>query len=80
MFENKIIEGIYYSRFVASWINATSRKGASKLAFKTWLRQLVINGRHLTEEEVRDLYNYATNGKMELEDNITHFLISVKGL
>ena len=77
MFENKLVEGIYYSRFVASWFNANGGK-LRRTAFRTWLNQLVINGRHLTEDEVREIYDFATNGKLELESNAIQFMISVK--
>ena len=82
MFENKMIEGIYYSRFVASWINAGGARfykmQCRRLGFEIWLKQLVINGRHLTEEEIRDICNYAWNGKLELEENVRNFLINVE--
>jgi hypothetical protein len=65
MFENKQVEGIYYSRFVASWMNARGKIYPD--TFKGWLRSLVINGRHLTPGEVTDIYNLASNGKLELE-------------
>lgn len=77
MFENKLVEGIYYSRFVASWFNAGGGK-LRRTAFRTWLNQLVINGRHLTEDEVKEIYDFATNGKLELENNAISFMVSVK--
>lgn len=70
-FENKIIDGIHASRYVASY---THKVGKINFLFKDWLRQLVINGRNLTEEEIRYIYNYATNGKLELEDNAVVWL------
>lgn len=75
MFENKQYEGIYYSRFLASWCNAGGSFGQrTGWLFKDWLRQLIINGKPIPEEIVNDIYNYASNGKMELEGNAKVFL------
>ena len=79
MFENKMVEGIYYSRFAASWRNVTGDDGSMNhrkvgWKFRAWLRSLVINDRHLTEEEIWDIYNLATNGKLELESDARKFL------
>lgn len=75
MFENKVIKGIYISRYVASWTNA----GGKRKGFKNWLRTLVIDGEHLTEEEIYDIYAYATNGKLELEDSAREYLKANNG-
>lgn len=75
MFENKIIEGIHVSRFAVSWAREggqLSSRGAWR--FKEWLRTLVINGRKLTDEEVNYIYNFGTNGKMELEHSAYEYL------
>ena len=71
MFENRIIEGIYISRFVASWVNEGGKLNSK---FKEWLKTLVINGRKLTDEEIQDIYNFGTNGKLELESSAAKFL------
>ena len=42
--------------------------------FKEWLKSLVINGRHLTDEEIHDILFIADNGKMELELSAKMFL------
>lgn len=76
MFENKEINGILCSRYVASW-RVTGCK--TNYLFRLWLEQLVINGRKLTGEEVRYVYNYATNGKLELETNAKLFAKKVLG-
>lgn len=75
MYENKNYEGIYYSRFVASYV----REGGNFIIddqwlFKEWLRQLIINGKPIPENVIREIYNYGTNGKMELEWNAYEFL------
>lgn len=71
MFENKNYKMIYYSRFVASWINAG---GKLDWKFKTWLHQLEIDGELIPEDIIDEIYNYATNGKLELEENAKRFL------
>ena len=48
MFENKIYEGIHYSRFVASF----SKKGEINYKFKKWLKQLIINGKSIPEDVI----------------------------
>lgn len=76
MFENKEINGIYISRYVASW-RATGMK--TNYIFKRWLEQLIINGRKLTAEEVAEIYSFATNGKLELETNAKLFAKKMLG-
>ena len=71
MFENRIIEGIHISRFVASWVN---EGGKLNFRFKEWLATLTINGRKLTDEEIQDIYNFGSNGKLELEASASKFL------
>lgn len=63
-FENRQFEGIYYSRFVASWCKSG---GKLNWEFKEWLKQLVINKKKIPDDTIREIYNYATNGKLELE-------------
>lgn len=61
-FENKIAStGIHYSRYIASWTKNIRRQLYGE-KFREWLSKL-----GLTEEEQRDIYDQATNGKMELE-------------
>lgn len=72
MFENKQFEGIYYSRFIASWTKKT-QINPSYLIFKDWLRSLTINGRKMDEDVINEIYNLATNGKLELEKSAWDF-------
>jgi hypothetical protein len=74
MFENKEIEGIYISRFIASWQKAGGNCRKDYPLFKEWLESLVINGRHLSDKEVRDILLLADNGKVELEMSARAFL------
>lgn len=86
-FENRIIRNMFASQYVAAWFNAggTNRshydkdkpKGQRiKTDFTEWLRSLVIDGEHLTDEEIRFIDNFRGNGKLELEENARRFLNS----
>ena len=79
MFENKTIEDIYISRFIASWQKGGGNCRKDYGLFKEWLESLVINGRHLTDKEVHDILLLADNGKMELEYSAREFLKNHKG-
>lgn len=70
-FENKTFEGIYYSRFIASYVKVNGK--IYKDEFEDWLRSLTINGKKMTEDEIWDIYNLATCGKLELETNCRNF-------
>lgn len=69
-FENKIFEGIHYSRFIISWV----KSGGKVTHIRSWLRQLTINGKTIPEDVIDEIYDIATNGKMELESNAAKFL------
>lgn len=73
MFENKQWEGIYYSRFVASW-NKVCKSKFNRFEFEDWLMQLTINGKCMDGKTAREICNYADNGKFELEDNARLFI------
>lgn len=62
MFENKLSETheIHYSRYIASWINEGGHTFGK--FFIEWLKSI-----GLTETEIRDIRNLATDGKLELE-------------
>lgn len=74
MFENKLIENIYISRFIASWEQAGGNCRKDFVLFRKWLSSLIINGRHLTDGEICDILFIAGNGKMELEDSAKAFI------
>ena len=78
MLENKIVRGIHISRYIASWMKSGGTFDRSpwcgEIAFKAWLGTLVIDGEHLTEDEKRQICNYADNGKLELETSAKLFL------
>lgn len=73
-FQNTKIHGINKSRYVASWIKAD----AASRQFKEWLKTLVIDGTQLTDDEIRQIYNFATNGKFELQASAIKFIAEQK--
>lgn len=72
-FKNEFIKGIHTSRYIASW-HKRYQGAHSNYLMKEWLRDLIINGEHLTDEEVTFIRNFDTNGKMELEDDARRWL------
>ena len=75
MFENKEYMGIYYSRFIASWMKMG---GKINYKFKRWLRSLIINNEQIPDEIIQEIYNFADNGKLELQEDAAKFLAADK--
>lgn len=75
-FENKLTQngGIHYSRFIASWYNKGGEKITSYGPFRDWLYSLGF----LTEKEIDDICEMATNGKLELEMSAKRFIYEHK--
>lgn len=71
--ENKIYEGIHYSRFIVSYAKAGGYLGRRR-EFECWLHTLTINGKPIPDEVINDISFLATNGKLELEDSAREFL------
>lgn len=76
MFENKNFEGIYYSRFIASWRNIGGEEGSNKFYFEDWLRSLTINGKRIPDNIIHDINEMRTCGKLELEMHAEAFITS----
>ena len=70
-FENKLYKGIYYSRFIASWINEGGKPNSK---MKYWLMSLKIDNEPIPNEIIKEIMELATNGKMELETSAREFL------
>lgn len=75
MFENKRTEwgDVYYSRLIASWRNAGGYIYGSRKAdalFLKWLEEEC----HCTPDEVKEIWFFATNGKLEYEDSAKRFI------
>lgn len=72
-FENKRCDngnGIHYSRIIASWVVANGmREMLFDDRFKDWLRSL-----ELPEDEILDIYEMATNGRMECQNHAKRFI------
>lgn len=79
MFENRVIRGIHKSRYLASWLKANNGCAFKPWKFMEWLSTLEIDGEKLTGEEIREIVNFSTDGKLELEDHARNFL-SIKGI
>ena len=71
MFENKLINGIHASRYIASWRNAGGQLYYVEEVnhFYKWLLTL-----GLTEDEAKYVRHLATNGKLELENSAEKFI------
>jgi len=73
MFENKLAGGnVHYSRIIASWTKVCTKEHMPVFfdrVFKGWLKDIGCS-----EEEIRDIYNMATNGKLELETSAKLYL------
>ena len=65
-FENRKINGIYATRYIASWMNVTHGKFDG---FNDWLKSL-----GLSDEDIWDIVHLARNGKMELENSALEFI------
>lgn len=76
--ENKVTHNAkeYYSRYIASWIKAHGGKYQRELfeGFRHWLRDEC----ELNEEEIHEIYEMATTGKLEFEGNAQCFIKNYK--
>ena len=61
---------IFYSQFIASWNNVNGGPMEYWGDFREWLNSLGC----LSEEEIKDICQMATAGKLELEENARRFL------
>ena len=70
-FKNAVIKDVHSSRYIASWLRAGGKlkTGKDVSDFKKWLKSL-----GLSDEEVRQVWYLATNGKLELQENAKKFI------
>lgn len=71
MFENGNFNGIYYSRFIASWLRKGGmlKTGHDISMFRSWLTEIGCD-----DETVDKITFLASNGKLELENSAERFL------
>ena len=71
MFENGNFNGIYYSRFIASWVRkgGNLRTGKDITLFRAWLTEIGCD-----DETVDKITFLASNGKLELENSAEKFI------
>lgn len=72
MFENKIINGVHTSRYIMSWVRSggiLGKRGQGYYDFDKWLKKLGLD-----DEDRRYIRNFASNGKLELEESVKGFL------
>lgn len=71
MFENGNFNGIYYSRFIASWVRKGGmlKTGHDISMFRKWLTEIGCD-----DETVDKITFLASNGKLELENSAERFL------
>ena len=71
MFENGNFNGIYYSRFIASWMRKGGmlKTGHDISMFRKWLTEIGCD-----DETVDKITFLASNGKLELENSAERFL------
>lgn len=60
------VHEIPVTRFVASWYIAGGRPNIHRV--REWLRSLVINDEHLTEDEIEQVALCVVEGKLELQE------------
>ena len=70
-FENGNFNGIYYSRFIASWVRKGGmlKTGHDISMFRSWLTEIGCD-----DETVDKITFLASNGKLELENSAERFL------
>ena len=69
---SKDIRGIPVTRYVASWYIGGGKRSINQV--RKWLATLIINGEHLSGEEIEELAQCIVNGKLELEVSAKRFL------
>lgn len=80
MFTNNTECGIHVTRFIASWVRkgGTLRYGDDYEKFESWLRTLIVDGNHLSDQDVNHILDLAKCGKMELEYSAKKFIDELK--
>ncbi len=71
MLENKKVNGVHASRYIASWgrVGGSLRYGTGLEDFSDWLRSLGIS-----DDDVADIREMASMGRLELEQSARYFI------
>lgn len=69
MLENKKLDGVHYSRYIASWKNEGGDISYGDCGFSRWLRS-----HGATDREVTEITEMALMGRMELEFDCMKFI------
>lgn len=75
-FENKIVCGQPLTRWIASWVSTAVRhKKDFELKYEFWkgFRKYLIE-KGFTEQEAADCMFIATNGKLEIQDDMERYM------
>lgn len=75
MFENKYVPELdaHYSRIIASWLRKFQNPYTNPDLFRDWLKSLGLN-----EDQVHEIYEMATCGKLEIEARAGRFIKDFK--
>lgn len=60
---------VHVSRIIASWNNEADTSAAKSSQFEDWLETLGLN-----EVDRKEIFQFAFNGKLELEASVAKFL------
>jgi len=75
---NKKVKEIHMSRYIASFLNGLERSSNWSVnisnAFELWLESLMIDGEHLSKDEIEEIMNYSFCGKAEFEWNLMELM------
>lgn len=77
MFSNNLNCEIHATRFIMSWVREggeLKRNGRGYDEFEAWLRSLIIDGKHLSDQDVNHILDLAKTGKMEFEFSAREFI------
>ena len=69
---SETIKNIPITRYIASWYIAGGNRSIHRI--REWLKTLIIDGEHLSDDEIELIAECAVNGKLELEGSAKRFL------
>lgn len=69
---NTKVHGINKSRYIASWANAGGR--FDDFQFHDWLLTIEFDDGHMSEEDAKEICDFARGGKLEFEIGAKDFM------